>query len=163
VRISAEERTAKENRIRAVIDRLLRGDVPAGGRCDIKTLAREARVDRTAFYGSRPYAHLRVEFEQRLGDLEDTGVRPNRRDTEITRLKDEVSALRERLAQSAKKLDQLTDFRAQALSRLAAQHDEISRLRDSASARSAITRLPRRSSTSDSVAETVTPAQEGEL
>jgi hypothetical protein len=36
------------------MDRLLGGDIPAGGRCDIKTLASEAGVDRTAFYGKRP-------------------------------------------------------------------------------------------------------------
>ena len=69
MRITTTQRTANENRIRAAIDRLLRGDIPSGGRCDIKTLARAAGVDRTAFYGDRPYAHLRAEFEQRLHDL----------------------------------------------------------------------------------------------
>ena len=54
MRITATQRTANENRIRAAIDRLLRGDLPNGGRCDIKTLARAAGVDRTAFYGNRP-------------------------------------------------------------------------------------------------------------
>lgn len=34
--------------------------------CDIKTLAHEASVDRTAFYGNGPYAHLRAEFKHRL-------------------------------------------------------------------------------------------------
>ncbi|MBO0912773.1 hypothetical protein [Streptomyces laculatispora] len=38
--------------------------------CDVKTLAREGGVDRTAFYGTRPYAHLRVEFERRLQALQ---------------------------------------------------------------------------------------------
>lgn len=54
MRITAARRTATENRIRDAIDRLLRGDIPLDGRCDIKTLAREAGVDRTAFYGNRP-------------------------------------------------------------------------------------------------------------
>jgi len=69
MRITADQRTANENRIRAAIDRLLRGEIPPCGRCDVKTLAHEAGVDRTAFYGSRPYARLRAEFEQRLQEL----------------------------------------------------------------------------------------------
>ena len=56
------------------MDRLLRGEIPSGGNCDIKTLARQAGVDRTAFYGGRPYAHLRIEFEQRLQQLQPTDI-----------------------------------------------------------------------------------------
>lgn len=163
MRISAEERKANENRIRTAIDRLLRGDVPSDGRCDITTLAREARVDRSAFYGKRPYAHLRVAFEQRLGDLEETGVRPDPRDAQITRLKNEVTALQERLTQSAATIDRLTDFRAQSLSRLAAQHDEITRLRDSAAEFSNVTRLPLRPTTPVPVAEATTPSGDNDL
>ena len=66
MRISAEQRQQNETQIRAVMDRLLSGEIPPGGKCDIKTLAREAAVDRTAFYGTRPYARLREEFEARL-------------------------------------------------------------------------------------------------
>ena len=65
MRISAGQRQQNEARIRAAIDRLLAGDIPPGGKCDIKTLAREAAVDRAAFYGTRPYARLREEFEAR--------------------------------------------------------------------------------------------------
>lgn len=119
MRITADQRAANENHIRAAIDRLLRGDIPPGGRCDIKTLAREAGVDRTAFYGSRPYAHLREEFERRLGALGQAGERPDPRDAQITRLKHEIARLKERLAQSAATISELTDFRAQALARLA--------------------------------------------
>ena len=78
MRITADQRAVNENRIRAAIDRLLRGDIPPGGRCDVKTLAREAGVDRTAFYGSRPYAHLRAEFEQRLQALQQAASDPTR-------------------------------------------------------------------------------------
>lgn len=46
MRITAAHRIANENRIRAVMDRLLRGEIPPGGRCDVKTLATEAGVDR---------------------------------------------------------------------------------------------------------------------
>jgi hypothetical protein len=69
MRLSRQQLLGNETKIRTVMNRLLNGDLPAGGKCDIKTLAREAGVDRTAFYGSRPYAHLRTEFEQRLEDL----------------------------------------------------------------------------------------------
>lgn len=147
MRISAAQRQANENRIRAAIDRLLRGEIPADGGCDIKTLARAANVDRTAFYGNRPYAHLRGEFEQRLSAMRDNGDRPDPRQAQITRLNDEVTTLKQRLTQSADTIDELTDFRTQALARLAAQHDEITRLRASAAAATEVTRLPRRATT----------------
>lgn len=143
MRITADQRATNENRIRAAIDRLLRGDIPPGGRCDIKTLAREAGVDRTAFYGSRPYAHLRAEFGQRLQALQQAGERPDPRDAQITRLKDEITELKERLTRSAGTISELSGFRAQALARLAAQHDEIVRLRAALSSHNNIRGLPR--------------------
>ncbi len=142
MRITADQRAANENRIRAAIDRLLSGDIPPGGRCDIKTLAREANVDRTAFYGGRPYAHLRAEFEQRLQALQQAGERPDPRDAQITRLKNEITELKERLTQSASTISELTGFRAQALARLAAQHDEITRLRRDVQQAASVRRLP---------------------
>lgn len=143
------QRMANENRIRATIDRLLRGDMPSGGRCDIKTLASEAGVDRTAFYGNRPYAHLRVEFERRLHVLEQKGDHPGRSEGQVARLKEEITGLKERLAQSAATIDALTDFRTRALAQLAAQYEEITRLRDSAAAVSRVSRLPRRGAVID--------------
>jgi DNA repair exonuclease SbcCD ATPase subunit len=142
MRISAAQRTENENRIRAAMDRLLRGEIPAGGKCDIKTLAREAAVDRTAFYGTRPYAHLRVEFERRVQALQDAGEIPDRREAQIDRLKTENAKLKARLTQSEQTIDELTDFRSQALARLAAQHEEIVRLRDAVAGASRVSRLP---------------------
>jgi chromosome segregation ATPase len=127
---------------RTAMSRLLNGDIPPGGKCDIKTLAREAGVDRTAFYGSRSYAHLRTEFEQRLEELRSAGERPDPRDAQVARLKDEITRLRERLAKSDATIGELTDFRGQALARLAAQHDEIARLRQEARLAAGIRRLP---------------------
>jgi len=98
MRRSAEQRLQHENRIRAVMDQLLNGEVPPNGRCDIKTLAREAGVDRTAFYGTRPYTHLRQEFETRLQACHQAGDHPDRRDAQINRLKDEIATLKPRLA-----------------------------------------------------------------
>ncbi len=54
MRISATQRQANENRIRTAMDRLLRGEIPPGGRCDIKTLADEAGVDRTGSTATAP-------------------------------------------------------------------------------------------------------------
>jgi chromosome segregation ATPase len=101
--------------------------------------AHEAGVDRTAFYGTRPYAHLRTEFERRLQDLQQAGEIPDPREAPIARLKTEIAKLKERLAQSEHSVDQFTDFRAQALARLAAQHEEIVRLRERADAASQVT------------------------
>jgi len=129
MRISTEQRQQNEARIRAAIDRLLSGDTPPGGKCDIKTLAREAAVDRAAFYGTRPYAHLREEFETRLQARQQAGDIPDRRDSQIARLKDEVATLRQRLADRDTAITNLRSFRDQALARLASQHDEITRLR----------------------------------
>ncbi|MGY3064561.1 DNA repair exonuclease SbcCD ATPase subunit [Streptomyces sp. TE3672] len=142
MRISAAQRTENENRIRAAMDRLLRGEIPPGGKCDIKTLASEAAVDRTAFYGSRPYAHLRLEFERRVQALRDAGEIPDPREAQIARLKAEVAKLKERLAQSEQTIDELTDFRSQALARLTAQHEEIVHLRETAAGTGRVTRLP---------------------
>jgi hypothetical protein len=98
-------------------------------RCDIKTLAREAGVDRTAFYGTRPYAALRVEFEQRLGALQQAGEIPDPRDAQIVWRKREVGTLKQRAAKQDQAIRELTDSRSVALSRLAAQHDEVTCLR----------------------------------
>lgn len=147
MRISAEQRRQNELRIRTAMDRLLRGEIPPDGRCDIKTLAREANVDRTAFYGTRPYAHLREEFEQRRHTLHTSGEQPDPRDAQIDRLKTELDSLTQRLAQRDQTLDELTDLNERALSRLAAQHDEITRLRQQTASTSSVRRLPTSSPT----------------
>ena len=142
MRITAAQRTENENCIRAAMDRLLRGEVPPGGNCDIKTLAREAGVDRTGFYGARPYAYLRAEFEDRLQHLQQAGQTPDPKAAQIDRMKTDISKLKDRLAQADQKITDLAGFRSQALARLAAQHEEIIRLREAASRTSRVTRLP---------------------
>ena len=143
MRISAAQRAENENRIRTAMDRLLRGEIPPGGKCDIKTLALEADIDRTAFYGNRPYARLREEFEQKLHELgQACSEQPDPRDAQVTRLKNEITRLRERLAQSASTITDLTEFQVQALARITAQHDEITRLRHDLQRAATIRRLP---------------------
>ncbi|MER7151401.1 hypothetical protein [Streptomyces lydicus] len=124
------------------MDRLLRGEFPPGGKCDIEALAHEAGVDRTAFYGTRPYAHLRVEFERRLRALKQAREIPDPREAQIARLKAEITRLKNWLAQSEQSIDELTDFRTQALARLAAQHAEFVHLREWSAEANQVTGLP---------------------
>jgi hypothetical protein len=142
MRISPAQRTENENRIRTAMDRLLRGEIPPGGKCDIKTLALESGVDRTAFYGDRPYARLREEFEAKLAAAVQDGDAPDPRDAQIGRLKAQASTLTERLARQDGVIAELSDFKAQALSRIAAQHDEITRLRREVQQAARVRRLP---------------------
>jgi hypothetical protein len=144
MRLSAEQRHRNESRIRAAMDRLLRGQIPPGGKCDVKTLASEAGVDRTALYGTRPYARLREEFEARLATIRETGVLPDPREAQVSTLKNEIAALKERLARRDQTIGKLTGFRTEALARLAAQHDEITHLRQQADKTAKVRQLPAR-------------------
>jgi DNA-binding GntR family transcriptional regulator len=42
VRLSPQQRQDNQTRIRAVMDAILSGDLPPGGKCDTSTLARQA-------------------------------------------------------------------------------------------------------------------------
>lgn len=149
MRISAEQRQQNETRIRAVMDRLLSGEIPPGGKCDIKTLAREAAVDRAAFYGTRPYARLREEFEARLQACQQAGDLPDRRDAQIARLKGENATLRQRLADRDRTITDLRDFKNRALAQLASQYDEINRLRSQNEQAAKVRLLPARTSAAE--------------
>lgn len=127
MRTSAEQRHQAERRIRAAADALLRGDIPPDGKCDITTLARQAGVSRAALY--RSYPHLKDEFERRLAALRASRTAPDPRDARITRLKARNDELRQKLADRDATIRDLEQFRTLALSRIAAQHDEICRLR----------------------------------
>lgn len=129
MRLNPRQRAASEQRIRAAADRLLSGDIPPDGRCDVKTLARLAGVDRAAFYGTRPYAALREDFVRRAQARQTAGEHPDPRDAQITRLTAQLAALTQRIADRDAAIEGLTAFKTAALSRLAAQHDEITRLR----------------------------------
>lgn len=75
---------------------------------------------------------------------------PDPRDAQITRLKNEVTALKQLLAESASTLNELTEFRTRALGQLAAQHDEIIRLRAATTAANRVKRLPQRTTVTGS-------------
>jgi predicted nucleic acid-binding Zn-ribbon protein len=76
--------------------------------------------------------------------LQHAGQTPDPKAAQIERLKADIDKLNARLAQANSTIEQLSDFRTQALARLAAQHDEITRLRASATVASRVTRLPQR-------------------
>jgi hypothetical protein len=132
-RLGRETRARNEAAIRTAMDRLLRGDIPPGGGCDLKTLALQAGVPRTGFYpkGGRPgpYQHLAEEFERRLTSLRQAGEATDPRDAQIARLQAENTRLNERLADQETTISELNDFKTRAISRLAAQHAETERLR----------------------------------
>ncbi|MFJ1776740.1 hypothetical protein ACIOKA_08390 [Streptomyces anulatus] len=151
-RISDETRTRNEQAIRAAMDRLLRGELPPGGKADLKTLAAEAGVTRTGFYPKKnrdgttrpgPYQHLAEEFEQRLKTLRESGAVPDLRVAQIERLKVEVAELEARVARRDETITSLKEFQQTALSRLAAQYEEIRRLRAQAAAGDSVITLPR--------------------
>jgi hypothetical protein len=137
-RISDTDRARNEGAIRAAMDRLLRGELPPGGKCDLKTLAAEAGVTRTGFYPKRdrdgsvregPYQHLGDEFVRRLAAVREAEKLPDPRDAQIKRLKAENALLKKRVDDRDAAIEELTHFRKRALSRLAAQHAEIQQLR----------------------------------
>ena len=136
MRLNAQQRRDTEQRIRDVIDQLLGGDIPAGGRCDITTLARQAGVSRATLY--RTYPHLKEQFEHDMAAAAAAGGHPDPRDAQIARLKAQNAALKTRCAGQDQAITALQDQRALALSRLAAQYDEIQRLRAAAGAAGAV-------------------------
>ncbi len=125
-----DKRQQAEHRIRVAAAALLAGDIPDGGRCDITTLARQAGVSRATLY--RSYPHLKQQFEHDMAATVASGGHPDPRDAQITRLKAELAALKTRCAGQDQAITALEDQRTLALSRLAAQHDEIQRLRAAA-------------------------------
>ncbi|WP_438293141.1 hypothetical protein [Streptomyces sp. HUAS TT7] len=158
-RVSEETRQANEAAIRVAMDRMLSGDLPEGGKCDIKTLAALSGVVRTGFYPKRgrdgaprpgPYQHLAEEFERRLAAVQASGTVPDPRVAQIERLKARNSELERRVKDQDAEITRLSEFRQLALSRIAAQHLEIERLREQAEQPAAVRQLPQpRRRTSD--------------
>lgn len=140
--LTSQQRQQTEARIRAAADQLLRGDLPPGGKCDIKTLAATARVSRAALY--RTYPHLKDDFEQRLAQARAAGQVTDPRDAQITRLKQEAQELRQRLASRDAAIAELTEFKILTLSRLTAQHDELQQLQSQAARPGNLRVLPAR-------------------
>ncbi|MFE2032750.1 hypothetical protein ACFXBB_05665 [Streptomyces scopuliridis] len=150
-RLTEESKTHNEAAIRAAMERIMKGDLPPGGKADLKTLAALAGVTRTGFYPkknrdgtTRPgaYQHFAEEFERRLNELRDAGEIADPRIAQIERLKAQNAELKSRIVTRDEQIAQLTEFRNLAISRLAAQHDEIERLRRQVTDNGVVRRLP---------------------
>lgn len=72
MRVSAGQRVQNQTRIRALTDRLLHG-----GKCDIKTLVREAPLTAPPFTAPGPTPACGEESGQRLQALHTAGETPN--------------------------------------------------------------------------------------
>jgi chromosome segregation ATPase len=70
------------------------------------------------------------------------GRTPDPKTAQIERLKADIDKLNGRLAKANSTIEQLSDFRTQALAQLAVQHEEILRLRVAAARNANVTRLP---------------------
>ncbi|MGA5442209.1 hypothetical protein ACPCKW_22190 [Streptomyces griseoincarnatus] len=137
-RLTEEDKARNEAAIRSAMEQILSGNLPPGGKADLKTLAVLAGVTRTGFYPKknrdgtpRPgaYQHLAEEFERRVKQLQGAGEIVDPRAAQIERLKRHNAELKERLTKRDAKIAELTEFQTLAISRLAAQHEEIERLR----------------------------------
>ncbi len=100
MRITREQRHQTEERIRAAMTALLAGDLPAGGKCDVQTLARVAQIGRGALYTT--YAHLREEFERQRENVEPAVCIPAGR---IEVLEARVASLDRQLAELNQRLE----------------------------------------------------------
>jgi hypothetical protein len=146
VRVSDAQRRDTEDRIRAASRALLRGELPPGGKCDTTTLARLAGISRATLY--RGYPDLKAAFDQQLAELQASGHTVDPRDAQISRLKQDNADLSRRLDERATQLAEPETFKTLAISRLAAQHDEIHRLRAAAADQTCtVHALPTRRST----------------
>jgi hypothetical protein len=132
--LSHQQRDQIERRIRAAIDRLLAGQIPSGGACDVKTLAREAGISRASLY--RTWGHLKDEFEKRRAAAWAAGQQPDPREARITRLRDLNHRLTGKLARTHTQCNRLKERHQLLLSVLAAKDDELERLRRESSTRS---------------------------
>lgn len=72
----------------------------------------------------------------------EAGTVSDPRELQITRLKDENAKLRERVQERDARITELTEFKERTLSQLAAQHEEILRLRQRADSPNNVRALP---------------------
>ncbi|GAA2179993.1 hypothetical protein GCM10009785_08990 [Brooklawnia cerclae] len=125
--MDSDRQADADTRIRSAITQLLAGDIPDGLKCDVKSLCILAGVPRATLY--RTYPHLKANFDSQRNAAHDNGQQPDPRLASIDRLKTEITDLRTRLRARDHEITELKRFRDTAVSRLAAQHEEITALR----------------------------------
>ncbi|WP_193096853.1 hypothetical protein [Brevibacterium sp. FME17] len=121
------DRSQVENRIRAAIQTLLADEIPIGMNRDITSLCDLAGVPRATMY--RTYPHLKAIFEEQRLHLQDATPATNTGADTRQKVRPENDRLQLKLAAMTNKVHELEYFKSTALSRLAAQHEEILRLR----------------------------------
>lgn len=141
--MESDRQADTDTRIRSAIAQLLAGDIPDGLKCDVKSLCMLAGVPRATLY--RTYPHLKADFDNQRNTAQGNGQQPDPRLASIDRLKTEITDLRTRLTARDREITELKRFRDTAVSRLAAQHDEITALRTQlqTAVRSKLRSLPR--------------------
>lgn len=132
MKISAQQRTETEQRIRDAIELLVSPHRPGHLRCDVSTLAAQAGISRNTLYSI--YTDLRREFEQRRTAQHTQPQAHHDIEQRAHVLSETVIRLKALLADRDRTIADLIAFRQLAISRLAAQHEEIIRLRISPSA-----------------------------
>ncbi|MFJ5680281.1 hypothetical protein [Streptomyces sp. NPDC093097] len=120
-------RRARGVRSRCREDRLLSGQIPPGGACDAKTLAREAGISRASLY--RTWSHLKDEFEQRRAAARAAGQQPDPKEVRIARLRELNQRLTGILARTNTEFTVLKEHHRLLLSVLATKDDELERFR----------------------------------
>ncbi|MBG0741171.1 hypothetical protein IV500_17520 [Paeniglutamicibacter antarcticus] len=119
------DRSQVENRIRAAIQTLLADEIPPGMNRDITSLCALAGVPRATVY--RTYPHLKAIFEEQRSHQQDTATNTDAETHQ--KIPFEKDRLQLKLTAMTTKVHELEHFKSTALSRLAAQHEEILRLR----------------------------------
>ncbi|MFI9583954.1 hypothetical protein ACIHCQ_19395 [Streptomyces sp. NPDC052236] len=125
--LSHQQRDLIERRIHAANDRLPAGQIPPGGACDVKALARDAGISRASLY--RTWGHLKDEFEKRPAAACSAGRQPDPREARIAPLRDPNQRLTRKLVQIHTELHELRERQRLLRSALAAKDDELQRLR----------------------------------
>ena len=125
MRVPVEQRREVEQRIRAAAV-VVGLEHPARRPLRHHHPGPPGRVSRATLY--RSYPHLKQQFEQQIAQAA-AGQHPDPRDAQIAALKSRNDRLQERLGASQSATASLLEFQQLALSRLAAQHQEIMRLR----------------------------------
>lgn len=124
MRNTAADRARNMARIREAIEMLLNRDDHSGDSLNVKALADAAGITRSALYGIH-YVHLKDEFLRRA----QTAVNEPQQNREQEALHRRIKHLESRLRELTTAAEQFKQFRALALSRIAAQYEALLRSR----------------------------------